>query len=104
MDREKMLKQQLLWTKIGALACVGILVVTLLCSLLLVPQILQAVDTINDISTQLAAVDWATLAANLDTLVTTSTESLSALDIEQLNRAVEDLRAVIAPLVKLFGN
>lgn len=99
----KYCKKQLFWTRLAALCCLGVLVLCIVCTCTLMPQVQTAIASIDVISTELSKVDWAEMAANMDTLMKTTNQSLSALDIAEFNKAITDLRTVIGPLVQLFG-
>ena len=87
-----------------------------------VPQVTQLLPQIHTVVTQmqtvlgnlevvteeLAAVDMANMVTNVDALVTEGQQSLqltmeklNSVDFETLNKAIEDLAAVIEPLSKL---
>ena len=72
---------------------------------------------LNAVSQAMADIDWENLAANVDSLTTSARESLEqasaglagtlevleSLDIEGLNEAIGDLKAIVEPLAKLLG-
>ncbi|MEG2595938.1 MAG: hypothetical protein RR989_05605 [Ruthenibacterium sp.] len=102
--------KKLLWARLGALACVGIFVVILVSAFVLIPKIDTALTEITAVTHEILAIDWATLAANIDKLATTGQESMTAatkalaeLDIAALNGAIRDLQTAVAPLARLFG-
>ncbi|MEF9969192.1 MAG: hypothetical protein RR867_05930 [Ruthenibacterium sp.] len=103
-------QKKLFWTRIGALACVGIFVVILVCAFFLIPKIDTALTEITAVADEISGIDWSALAANIDKLATTGQESMIAatkalaeLDITALNSAIRDLQTAIAPLARLFG-
>lgn len=124
---EKMLKQQLLFTKIQCaltavlvLSCVALIFMAadLLPQLeALIPQVeslmAQMEGTLSDlkvITTQLAGADLISMVEDVNDLVATSQagveqamDKLNALDFGSLNKAIKDLSAVVEPLSKLFN-
>lgn len=105
-----LLKRQLFWTKLCALACAGIFAVVLVCAVFLAPQINRSLESINNITVQLETIDWNTLATNISKLAATGQGSmadisaaLEKLDIEGLNQAINDLQKAVSPLARLFG-
>ena len=103
MDEQKLLQKQLFWQRACAFACIGIFLVVLVCAILLVPRVNTIIASLDSLTQELLTVDWTSLAANLEKLTTTAQESLSALDVEGLNQAVNDLQKAVAPLARLFG-
>ena len=94
--------------------CVCAVVATVCCAVLLVavlrllPQMETVLANLETTTQQLAAADLASMAENMDSLVVTGQESLEQtmdiiekLDLETLNKAIEDLASVIEPLAKL---
>lgn len=77
----------------------------------------EMVESLSQVSAQLAEVDWETMGSNINdlavqaqaSLVTAEEalakagETIDAMDIESLNQAIADLQAVIEPLAKLVG-
>ena len=65
--------------------------------------VLTNLETVSD---ELAAADLEGLVTDVDSLVASSLEKISAIDIETLNKAIQDLAEVIEPLAKvasIFG-
>ena len=65
--------------------------------------VLTNLETVSD---ELAAADLEGLVTDVDSLVASSLEKISAIDIETLNKAIKDLAEVIEPLAKvasIFG-
>lgn len=100
---EKHLKQQVFWTRVCALLLVVLVAVCAIPVITLLPQLDEAIANIEIITLQLSQIDWGTLSSNVDALVKSGTESLGEINIDELNKAVQDLRTAISPLVKLFG-
>lgn len=103
-------QKQLKLTRIIAVACVVLAVLSLITFAVLVPRVMTTLNDMNTMAGQLAQVNWAEIAENVNSLVTEVqpgmaeiTQALSALDFASLNKAIQDLQAVIAPLAKFFG-
>ena len=65
--------------------------------------VLTNLETVSD---ELAAADLEGLVTAVDSLVASSLEKITAIDIETLNKAIKDLAEVIEPLAKvasIFG-
>ena len=65
--------------------------------------VLTNLETVSD---ELAAADLEGLVTDVDSLVASSLEKITAIDIETLNKAIKDLAEVIEPLAKvasIFG-
>ena len=65
--------------------------------------VLTNLETVSD---ALAAADLEGLVTDVDSLVASSLEKISTIDIETLNKAIKDLAEVIEPLAKvasIFG-
>ena len=60
--------------------------------------VLTNLETVSD---ELAAADLEGLVTDVDSLVASSLEKISAIDIETLNKAIKDLAEVIEPLAKM---
>ena len=61
---------------------------------------------LEPVSDELAAADLEGLVTDVDSLVASSLEKISTIDIETLNKAIKDLAEVIEPLAKvasIFG-
>lgn len=120
---EKSNRQQVNFARIQ---CIFSVVAAVCCLLLLltvakiVPDIRELSGEISDIAAQaetvltnletvsdeLAAADLEGLVTDVDSLVASSLEKISAIDIETLNKAIKDLAEVIEPLAKvasIFG-
>ena len=102
--------KKLFWTRLGAVACVGIFIVILASALFLVPKADAVLTEITTVTKEISDIDWPALAANIDKLATSGQESMSAatkalseLDIKALNSAMLDLQTAVAPLARLFG-
>lgn len=104
--------------RFGALQCIFALVGTLMCvgGFLLVyralPQLVEVLEqtktvlnNLEQATAQLAQMDLVGMAGNVEELVTSGQEAmqtLSGVDLETLNQAIEDLAAVVEPLRKIF--
>ncbi|NCC08338.1 MAG: hypothetical protein EOM30_09970 [Clostridia bacterium] len=109
-DLQSLLKKQMFWTKLCAIACVGIFAVVLICAVWLAPQVSTALDSINSVAVQFEEIDWDALVTNINKLAATGqgsmadiSNALGKLDIDGLNQAISDLQKAISPLAKLFG-
>lgn len=60
--------------------------------------VLTNLETVSD---ELAAADLEGLVTDVDSLVASSLEKISAVDIETLNKAIKDLAELIEPLAKV---
>lgn len=100
---------------IGIAQCVFSLAAAVCCAVLLVtvlrvlPQMEAVLGNLERTTQQLAAADLISMAENMDALVVTGQQSLeqtmekiNALDLETLNKAIEDLSKVIEPLARFF--
>lgn len=124
-------KKQSRFAVIISLLCLVFVVVTMVVVLMVVPKALDLIDNINvivadagdsladvsvvlkdlnKVTSELAEQDIAGLFNNVDALVNQSQTSIDKamskveqMDIESLNEAIRDLRAVVEPLAKLFG-
>lgn len=115
---EKTNRQQL---RTGRLQCLFSLIAAAFCGAAFVlvfqflPQLtdvtarMQTVlGNLEQVTQQLSAIDMAGMVADVDALVTTgqqglnqAIEKITALDIDTLNQAIQDLADVIEPLAKL---
>lgn len=115
---EKTNRQQL---RTGRLQCLFSLIAAAFCGAAFVlvfqflPQLtdvtarMQTVlGNLEQVTQQLSAIDMAGMVADVDALVTTAQqglnqaiEKITALDIDTLNQAIQDLADVIEPLAKL---
>ncbi|MCQ2500537.1 MAG: hypothetical protein MJ117_04210 [Lachnospiraceae bacterium] len=120
----KILKKQTFWMRLTALFMGGIFLVAVLSAMILVPkaasvmtdaeETLQEVNVgvvqLNKTATQLARIDFAGLVDDTQQMVNDGSEGITqaigkieAMDIDGLNRAIQDLEAIVEPLAKLFG-
>lgn len=114
---EEIARRQLFWTKLGSLALTGVFVIVLVVVLVAAPRagiVLarteQAAASLEEVSRQLSQADLPGLLQRTDGLVAQSTDAAAAalqkieeLDVDSLNKAIEDLKNVVSPLAKLFG-
>lgn len=91
------------YLRICALACVGLLLVGLVCAVLLVPRTLATLDQADQALTQMSSVDWQALSASVQKSFDEAGKALEGVDVEALNDAIRDLRTVIEPLARLFS-
>ena len=105
-------------TVIMASACVGVLILAVLCVIVLLPRVNTIMNDLEVSMTgvktaagQLENMDLEKLFADLDSLVSSSEESMSqamekldAIDMDTLNEAIQDLANIVRPLSRLFGN
>lgn len=117
-------KKQYTLAKIRTICTTFMLLIVIVCVLILAPRLHHTFEEIDfvmnemetvmlnleEASTALAKTDLAGMLDGVNTLVQDSqtgveeaVEKISALDIESLNEAIRDLKAVVAPLAKLFG-
>ena len=75
----------------------------------MIDQTAVVVDNLEDITTDLANTDIQGMMDNVNSLVLASEESITDavkkiedIDIDSLNKAIQDLQAVVSPLSKLF--
>ena len=111
-------KQQLLLTKITCILCAAIFICLLVMTVLIVGTASHlstlaedaefVIDNLEAVSWELANADIGTmvdnigtLAADSQTIVAEAMKKLEAIDIETLNEAIEDLAAIVEPLVRV---
>ena len=115
--QEKYMRRQCRMTMVMALCCVGILCAVILAYQNIVPAAqdsLQAIGEVTkdlgEISAQLTEADLAGLVEHVDQMAVTSEEGIkqaleqiNAINIAELNQAIQALYEVIAPLAKLMS-
>ena len=76
----------------------------------LAPRAAQVLHNLDQVSSQLTKTDWESLTNNLDILVqetqesvASATEKMERIDWEALNKAIQDLQRIVAPLAELFS-
>lgn len=95
-------------TLVGVAFCVGALVLVYRALPQLVEVLEQTKTVLNNLeqaTAQLAQMDLVGMAENVEELVSSGQEAmqtLSNVDLETLNQAIEDLAAVVEPLRKIF--
>ena len=129
--QERLAKLQCILTGVTAACCLGVFL--LVCTLMprvygLVEQTetvltdLEAVTgqlegqmeviltNLDEVTQELAQADLAGMVENVDTLATTSqsavehaTEKLDTIDLDTLNKAIQDLADVVEPLARFFN-
>lgn len=130
-QQQRFAKWQCILTGVAAACCLGIFI--LVCTLMprvygLVEQTetvltdLEAVTgqlegqmeviltNLDEVTQELAQADLAGMVENVDTLATTSqsavehaTEKLDTIDLDTLNKAIQDLADVVEPLARFFN-
>lgn len=130
-QQQRFAKWQCILTGVAAACCLGIFI--LVCTLMprvygLVEQTetvltdLEAVTgqlegqmdviltNLDEVTQELAQADLAAMVENVDTLATTSqsavehaTEKLDTIDLDTLNKAIQDLADVVEPLARFFN-
>lgn len=115
---EKHGRQQLLFTKILCVLCAAILICALVLTVFiagtagqiaeLAEQAAFVLDNLDAVAWELANADigsmvenMGALAADSQNIVAEAMEKLEAIDIDTLNKAIQDLAAVVEPLAKL---
>jgi len=113
----KYAKKQYLMAGISAACSICMLLAVIICGLVLMPKLLDTFEQIDmvmtnleDVSAELAEADLAGMLEEVSTLVGDSQagvsdaiNKISTLDIDTMNEAIQDLKAVVEPLAKLFG-
>jgi len=115
--QESYMRRQFLMTMIMAVCCIGVLAAVILAYRNIVPTAQDALLAIGnvtkdlgEISAQLTEADLGSLVEHVDQMAVTSEEGIkqaleqiNAIDIEGLNRAIQDLSDVVSPLARLMG-
>ena len=115
--QEKYMRRQCLMTMVMALCCVGVLCAVILAYQNIVPAAQEAIlsiagvtEDLGAISKQLTEADLGSLAEHVDQMAVTSEEGIkqaleqiNAINIDELNQAIEALYEVISPLAKLMS-
>lgn len=94
--QEEMLKhakRQSRMATITAAGVVGIMLIIGAAAISVMPKVNRILDDTSQISSQLAEAD-----------IVGALEGLGQVDIDTLNKAIQDLSNVVAPLAGLFGN
>jgi len=112
-QQAKYAKWQCILSIAAAVCCVGLfaLVWTLMPQVReLTGQMESVLTNLEIVTDQLAGMDLGSMVKNVDALVTTSQagveqtmEKLGSIDFDALNRAIDDLSAVVEPLARFFG-
>lgn len=112
-QQAKYAKWQCMLSVAAAVCCVGLFV--LVCTLMpqvreLTGQMESVLTNLEIVTDQLAGMDLGSMVKNVDELVTTSQagvketmDKLNTIDFDTLNKAIDDLAAVVQPLAKFFG-
>ena len=121
--QENYAKKQYQMTRISAVSSILVLVIVLVCASVLMPRIFRTFEQVDvvmadleTVSSELAETLPGMLAnldvmmGDLDVLVSSSSEGvaeaiekMAALDIDSLNEAIRDLKAIVEPMARLFG-
>lgn len=125
-EMEKLLKKQLFFTRIFAVSNVILVVIVLIFALKVLPGLTLALSQTSDALTQatetlilaeetlskaeVALEDFEDLAGNVNELVDSSSVvveeamgKINKMDIDTLNRAIQDLSDVVEPLANFFN-
>lgn len=109
-DTIRLLKKQLFFTRLIALLLAVTMAVLLATAAILLPQAQDILKDVNTVSRQLAAVDWARMAQEIENLALTSRESMAEvllqvqkLDLDTLNETIQDFNEILTPLASFFG-
>ena len=104
------LQKQLFFTRLIALLLAVTMAVLLATAAILLPQAQDILKDVNTVSRQLAAVDWARMAQEIENLALTSRESMAEvllqvqkLDLDTLNETIQDFNEILTPLASFFG-
>ena len=105
-----LVRKQLFVTRLIAGVLALLLAAGIFLAMTALPRVRQVFTDVEQITTQLASVDWKGLADQMDSLARTSQESLTTaadqiakLDLDSLNQAITDLGEIVRPLAELFG-
>lgn len=121
--QEKYAKKQYTMAKLSAFASLISLLLLLICAYVFIPKALHTFEQADNVLTNLEEVstelsdtlpemitEVESLVTDVDHLVATAEEgitesmnTISALDIQALNKAIADLQAIVAPLARMFG-
>lgn len=115
--QESYMRRQFLMTLVMAACCVGVLIAVILAYQNIVPAAQDALMAIGnvtadlgEISSQLTEADLGSLVEHVDKMAVTSEEGIkqaleqiNAINIEELNQAIEALYEVISPLANLMS-
>lgn len=69
----------------------------------LILQFSVLIEEISETVEQLQELDFEATLNEISSLATESSEKISAIDVETLNTAIEDLSSTVAPFASLFG-
>ena len=107
----------LLWNKI-LLSVVAALIVFIMMAILVVfPKIMPILDNSNELLLEMTSlledastiiaeiekIDFEATSTQLTELIVESTDKIDAIDIETLNKAIQDFSTTVEPIAKLFG-
>ena len=112
-------KKHLFWQRISAMAVVAMFLVVLVTAMILVPQVVNTLNSINKVAVDAEAAigdvevmvsEITSASKNLNKLVdenaeimTDAVKSISEIDFEGLNQAITDLQGAVGPLANFFG-
>lgn len=110
MEEIKLLKKQLTATRIVAAVCAVTMAAVIVCAVMIVPSLTRTVSQLDAVTSQLAEADFEGMVGDVTNLigdsqsaVTQAAEKIDSIDIEQLNKAIDDFSNVVGPLARLFG-
>lgn len=115
--QERYMRRQFLMTLVMAACCVGVLIAVILAYQNIVPTAQDALLAISsvtrdlgEVSAQLTEADLGSLVEHVDRMAVTSEEGIkqaleqiNAINIDELNQAIEALYEVISPLARLMA-
>ena len=116
---ELIIKQnELLKSQLKTFKLLNVFVVVIMCFVILVvvsfnmiimPKISIVLDDTMEITATISELDIDSIASDITTLIETSNntmlqavDKLDSMDVESLNKAIEDLQIVVGPIAKLF--
>lgn len=104
------LKRQLWYSRISAIAIVILVLVLSISVVTIVPKLNQVLVELEQITADLSDEDIQKMVKNINDLTEASqkgvqqaTDKLNKIDLESLNEAIDDLNSVVSPLARLFG-
>ncbi len=112
-------KKHLFWQRVSAFAVTAMLITVLVAALLLIPEIIKTLNTVNrvaeEVETSIEGVDamvaeMTATSANLNKVVDENAKVLndtvtdiSNIDFEGLNQAIQDLQDAVGPMASFFN-
>ena len=112
-------KKHLFWQRISAMAVVAMFLVVLVTAMILVPQVVNTLNSINKVAVDAEAAigdvevmvsEITSASKNLNKLVddndeklTEAVNNLSSVDFDGLNAAIKDLQDTVGPMASFFS-